>query len=67
MTSTGDYTMRILILLGNRENSDDFSGESRMRVFILLASNKNSMGKMAYYWGVGSGVSVVYHSTGELS
>ena len=33
--------MRILIRLGNRENSDDFCEELRMRIFILLRSNEN--------------------------
>ena len=36
MTYSGDYTMGILILLGNRGNPDDFCGELRMRIFILL-------------------------------
>ena len=67
MTSTGGYTMEILVPLGNKENSDDFYAELRMRIFILLGSNKNSVGKKAYCWGVGPGVWVVFHSTGELS
>ena len=33
--------MGILTRLGNRENSDDFSGELRMRIFILLGENEN--------------------------
>ena len=66
MTSTGDYTMGNLAPLGNKENSDDFCGELTKRIFILLGSNKNSVGKKAYCWGVGSGVCVVCHSTGGI-
>ena len=67
MTSTGDYIMGILVPLGNKENSDDFFRELIKRIFILLGSNENSVGKKAYCWGVGSGVWIVCHSTGELS
>ena len=67
MTSTGGYTMGNLILPGNKENSDDFCGELIKRIFIMLGSNESSVGKKAYCWGVGSGVWVVCHSTGELS
>ena len=68
MTSIGDYTKGILVLLGNRENSDDFCRDLRMRIFILatsLESNKNSGEKglllgskfrsldcLPFYWGV---------------
>ena len=41
MTSTGDYTMEILVPLGNKENSDDLCGELRMRIFNPLGSNEN--------------------------
>ena len=65
MTSTGDHTMGILILLGNKENSDDFCGELIKIIFILLGSNENSVGKKNLsLFGKSSGVSVVGHSTG---
>ena len=48
MTSTKDYTMGILVPLGNKENSDDFCGELIKRIFILLGSNENSVGKKTY-------------------
>ena len=66
--------MRIFIPLGSNENFGDFTGE--LRIFILLGihenfgdfmlgSNEDSMGK-SLLLGVGSGVSVVCHSTGEF-
>ena len=42
-------------MLGNKEDPDNFTGESRMRIFILLGS-KNSVGKKAYCWRVSSGI-----------
>ena len=45
MTSTGDYTKEILVLLGNKENYDDFCRELKKRICNLLGSNENSVGK----------------------
>ena len=65
MTSTGDYTMGILVPLGNKENSDGTCGELIKRIFILLGSNENSgeeglllgsksrsLDYLPLYWGV---------------
>ena len=45
MTSTGDYTMGILVLLGSKENSVG-------RKLILVWKKFGSFGRLPLYWGI---------------